>query len=249
MSLPRFSAIAATCAALTFAGDARAQDWSFTVAPYLWAAGQSGTVGLLPGVPPAELDLSFGDILDDLDGSFMIVGSAQRGRFAISADFQYIRTKGDGETPGPLFGATEVRTETVMATLTGDYQISATGRGELWAAGGLRYWDVENRLTLAAGTRPARSTTGRDNWVDPVVGLRGNMALGQRTTLVGWAYLGGFGVGSDLMSDVFAGISYGFSDLTALTLGWRHLTVDRSDGDFIYDVSQSGPVIGLAFRF
>ncbi|MBB93369.1 MAG: hypothetical protein CML68_01995 [Rhodobacteraceae bacterium] len=228
---------------------ASAQEWSFSVAPYLWAAGQSGTVGVLPGVPPADIDLSFGDILEDLEASVMVVGQARLGRFAISADLQYIRTTTEGETPGPLYGATEVRTETFMATLTADYQVSAAPEGELWASAGLRYWDVDNRLTLAPGTLPGRVTDGTGRWVDPMIGLRGRYALTDAVELTGWAYLGGFGVGSDLTTDVFAGLAYGFSDRITGTLGWRHLTVDRTDGDFVYDVSQSGPVLGVAFHF
>lgn len=243
--LPLFPALAA----LTLGSGAQAQDWSFTVAPYLWAAGQSGSVGLLPGVPPSEVDLSFGDIFENVDGSFMILGSARRGRFAISADFQYIATTEEGDTPGPLYGATRVETQTILATLTADYQLASSAEGEIWGGAGLRYWDVENSLSLAAGTLPARSVSGSDAWIDPVLGLRGSYKMGPRVTLVGWAYLGGFGVGSELMSDVFAGLDYGFSDLTSVTLGWRHLTVDRTDGDFVYDVSQSGPILGLTFRF
>lgn len=42
-------------------------DWTFTVAPYLWATGLEGEVATLPSAAPAEIDLSFSDVLEDLD--------------------------------------------------------------------------------------------------------------------------------------------------------------------------------------
>ncbi|MEM8730293.1 MAG: hypothetical protein AAGF79_10270 [Pseudomonadota bacterium] len=233
------------------AAQSRAQSgsWTYIVEPYLWAAGQSGQVGLLPGVPPADLDLSFGDIFEDLDGAFMIVAHARRGAFGISADFQYISTKSEGETPGTAFGGATVDTTTYMASLTADYFFLDTDRLELVGSAGLRYFDVDNTLSLEAGTQPATTASGAQNWVDPMVGLRHTYQLTERVSLFGWAYIGGFGAGSDWMGDIYGGINYSLSDLTRLSLGWRHLKVDYKNGDFVYDVTQSGPVIGLRFTF
>ncbi|MAC77980.1 MAG: hypothetical protein CML66_07930 [Rhodobacteraceae bacterium] len=228
---------------------AAAQDWSYTVTPYLWAAGQSGTVGVLQGVPPANLDLSFGDIFDDLDGSFMVTGRATRGRFAITADFEYIRTKDTGDTPGTDYGTATVRTETVMASLMAGYQIMASPTSELWGDIGLRYWSVENEVNLGAGTQPATTVKGDGQWVDPMLGFRGSYEFAPNWTARGWAYIGGFGAGSDLMTDIFGGLSYAFNDRFAVVGGWRYMTVDRTDGAFVYDVSQNGPILGLAISF
>jgi len=37
----------------------------------------------------------------------------------------------------------------------------------------------------------------------------------------GWAYVGGFGIGSDLSADLFAGLGYRISYSIASTLGYR----------------------------
>ncbi|TDQ10387.1 hypothetical protein DEV91_1531 [Phyllobacterium brassicacearum] len=50
------------------------QGWTFTVAPYFWAAGISGDVGLF-GLPPVEVDASFSDIFDHLAPWRMFVTS------------------------------------------------------------------------------------------------------------------------------------------------------------------------------
>jgi len=41
----------------TNAAEKNADPWRFTLAPYAWLAGQSGSVGTLPGLPPADIDV------------------------------------------------------------------------------------------------------------------------------------------------------------------------------------------------
>ncbi|MEY8840926.1 hypothetical protein AB9K41_18020, partial [Cribrihabitans sp. XS_ASV171] len=169
--------------------------------------------------------------------------------FGITADFQIVRTETEGPTKGTAFGNGRITTRNVIFTLTGEYQVAASAGSELWAGAGARYWNVENTLSLTAGTLPAASGTVKDSWWDPVIGLRGRQAISDRGALVGWAYLGGFGAGSDFTSDLFLGYNHSFTPVTSLTAGWRYLSVDRTDGAFVYDVEQHGPVIGLTFSF
>lgn len=71
-----------------------------------------------------------------------------------------------------------------------------------------------------------------------MVGVRGNLALSNRFSFIGWGFLGGFGAGSDLMADVFGGLECRFSR-----------PVDYEGGDFLYDVAQQGTMAGMIFRF
>jgi hypothetical protein len=48
---------------------------------------------------------------------------------------------------------------------------------------------------------------------------------------------------------VFAGIGYVFSGCYVALAGHRVLKVDYSNGKFLYNVVQQGPVIGLNIRF
>jgi hypothetical protein len=59
----------ASAAAERSAGAPTAEDWEFSVAPYLWAAGTEGTTGTLPGLPPADLDMSFGDVFEGMSSA------------------------------------------------------------------------------------------------------------------------------------------------------------------------------------
>lgn len=225
-----------------------ASDWQYTVSPYIWGAGLSGETDLA-NLPATEFDLSFGDILDNLDAVGLIVGNANNGRFGVSADVQYLSTRSTGTTNGDAFGDAELESTSRVYSLSGEYLLNTTPSSELWAAAGIRYWDVELQVDLEAGTSPATSSSGSNDWVDPMVGVRGRADVGERAFVAGWAYLGGFGVGSELMTDVFGGVGYEFSDRTSGVIGFRYQSVDREDGDFEYDIEQSGPIAGVTFRF
>lgn len=225
-------------------------DWSFTLAPYLWAAGIEGEVATLPNLPPSEMDMSFSDILDDLKFAGMIAGRARNGRFAIAGDLQYVKTTADGETPGPLYGDTELTSKSFLLSALGEYIVAEQGNNAFSVLGGARFWSVDTRLDLDGELLPSRSTSDSETWLDPMIGVKGNFDLNDRWFLTGWSYLGGFGVGSDLMADVFGGLGYRFSRPGLSTaIGYRWMKVDYEDGDFLYDVEQQGIMAGMIFRF
>ena len=244
---------------LAFAGFAQAQTldnaaapgaWAFTVSPYLWAAGIKGQAATLPNLPPSEVNESFSDIWDDLKFAGMIVGRARNGRFAIAGDLQYVETTADGETPGPLYGDTELTSKSFLLSALGEYIIAEQGNSSFGVLGGARFWSVDTRLELDSGLLPGRSISDSETWLDPMIGVRGNLDLNDRWFLTGWGFLGGFGVGSDLMADVFGGLGYRFSRPGLSTvIGYRWMKVDYEDGDFLYDVEQQGIMAGMIFRF
>ena len=209
---------------VAIAQDAPERDsWKFTVAPYLWGASLSGTAATIPGLPPVDVDASFSDILDNLSFAGMIVGNAQKGRWGVTADLQYISLENSTSDLQPLFNNATVKAKNKIFSVLGEYKMVEAPTGELWASAGARYWSVDTSLDLAAGDLPTASANGNDSWVDPVIGLRGRMDIADRTYLTGWAYAGGFGVGSEKMADIFGGVGYKFTPVTAGVLGYRWL--------------------------
>jgi hypothetical protein len=64
--------------------------------------------------------------------------------------------------------------------------------------------------------------------------------------------LGGFGAGSDFTWNAVGMLGYDFhirSVASTVVLGARALYQDFEDGAFRWDVTQYGPVLGLAFHF
>ena len=71
--------------------------------------------------------------------------------------------------------------------------------------------------------RNARFQFSRDtsvDWVDPIVGVRGAIALSERWTLSGFADVGGFDGSSDLSWEVYGGANYAFAERWAATIGF-----------------------------
>src|SRR5262245_53303105 len=64
-------------------------EWTFAVAPYFWGAGLQGDVGLF-GREPVHVDMSFGDIFDNLRFGGMIVGEAHNGTWGVFGDLIYV---------------------------------------------------------------------------------------------------------------------------------------------------------------
>jgi hypothetical protein len=242
-----FSICIAANFGLAVGSAAEAQDsgWRYEVAPYIWGAGISGTVAAAPGLPPAEVDASFSDILKRLDMGAFVFGAATKDRFGLMADLQYISLSEDAEALGGLLSGT-VESKTLVFSLGAEWVLSETETGELRAIGGGRLWKTDTDIALTVG--PGGGTiSGSDDWWDAMVGLRGRHNLSDKSYLTGVALVGGGG--SDFMADVFLGYGYRLSERTALTGGYRFLKVDRRNGDFVYDVEQQGILLGLNFSF
>jgi len=238
-------------AALCLPGGAFAQEsdggWHYSFTPYLWGAGINGNVATVPGVPETNFDASFSDILDNLDFGAMAVFRARKDNFGLFGDLLYIKISAGQGTAGSEYGEAQADVRNTILTLGGDYVISSNSKTVIRLAGGLRYWDVKTDLGLTAGTSPAVSGSGSDQWLDAIVGVTWRSDLGPKTYLTGWAMVGGGG--SDHTADLFAGLGYRFNDRTSLVGGYRYIDVDRRSGDFVYDVEQQGAMLGVAFAF
>ena len=93
------------------------------------------------------------------------------------------------------------------------------------------------------------SASGRKDWVDPIIGLRGRWNFAGPCYLAGRADIGGFGVGSNLAWQVYGGLGCQVTRNFTVELGYRHLAVDYTSGGFTYDVSMSGAVLAAGITF
>jgi hypothetical protein len=104
---------------------------------------------------------------------------------------------------------------------------------------------IERRLNDAL---PAE-VSGRADWVDPFVGVRGRYQLSPKFYVAGKADIGGFGVSSELVWQVYGGVGWQMSKRTALELGYKYFAIDYSDGGFTYDVANSGVMTAFSIEF
>jgi len=222
--------------------------WSFVVAPYMWAAGLSGEVGA--GGQTADIDLSFGDVLDALDIGVMGVAEARHGRFGIFSDLVFAELSATDRTPfGVLANKISATSTSLMWTAAAEYRLVQQSGVSLDVMAGLRLFSIGNSLAFKGGALDGFDADQTETWVDPIVGLKGSVDLTARLYLTGWAMAGGFGVSSDSTWDLMAGAGYRFNEKIAAVLGYRAAGVDYEHDGFVYDTVQQGPFTGVAFRF
>lgn len=231
--------------------------WTFTVAPYLWATSLDGNASV--GGVDADVDLSFGDILDDLAIGGMLLVDVQRGRFGIAVNGVFARLEPEGEV-GPI--QLDVTNETTWIGVAPYYRAvewiyreASSGqplRLVVEPLAGIRYTNLRLELDGSGPNGNGRQVDQSEGWVDPIVGSRFTLDLAERWTLSGEADIGGFGVGSDLAWNVQAFLGYKtslFGRPLTVAAGYRALSQDYENDDFEWDVTTQGPILGVVMRF
>lgn len=225
--------------------------WEFHLAPYGWLAGQKGSVATLPGLPPADIDVSFSDdILGNINGALMLVGEARKGQFGFAMDVAYTDIESDAAIPGQYFTTLTSQTQSWIVSAAGFYRFLEKERAFLDGLAGLRYWSVDQKLSLSGGPLGKYGIDNREDWFDPIVGVKGMTMIGDsRFFLSGFFIIGGFGAGSDFMWDGNLNLGYRWTETFSTTIGYRYLDVDYENDDYLYDASQDGIVLGLSWKF
>ena len=75
----------------------------------MWAPGLGGEVGI--GNAVTDIDISFGDILEDLEIAAMLQFEARKGRWGFLFDGFWLQLSDSAITPGLLFGGAKVTIE------------------------------------------------------------------------------------------------------------------------------------------
>jgi len=235
-----------------------ANTWSYEFTPYLWGSAMKGDVQT-NSLPKTTVDMSFADVLDVLDFGLMGAFEARKGRWGLFADAIYMKVSDSATAsrtlPGPL-GATltaraEVTLKQTMFAAAVMYR-AVEGRTPVDVIGGLRYnkLDVEATADFTLlGLAASLSRAGDKDWVDPYIGVRIQHPLSQRWTFVGYADVGGFGVGSDSTYQLAAGFNYEHSRTISAKVGYRYLNIDYDKSGFLYDMKTDGLYLGVGIRF
>jgi opacity protein-like surface antigen len=250
-------AAAALAAALAGAAQAApAEEWRFELTPYLFGASLTGTTGV--GDVRAAVDMSFDDVLDNLDSGFMAMLEARKGKWGFGLDGVYFKLKDERTRSWQGPGGIGTATGTLEATMTQQvvqvfaaYRI-AEGPSSVDVIGAARYTQLDSDLTLVTttgGLLPGntRSLSGGKEWWDGVIGVRATMPLAERWTLVSYADIGAGG--SDIAYQGILGVNWQASKTFAVKGGYRYFYQDYEEGGFVWDMAAHGLYLGLGISF
>jgi len=237
---------AAICGlALLAAAPLHAEEWQHELAPYLWGAAMSGSTTV--GPVEADVDVSFSDILDNLEMGFMGTYRATRGQFSVTVDGIYMGLGADGRGPA---GYTKANIDLDQSALEVDVGYEVMER--LVVLAGLRYNDLSVGIE-ATGPLGTRKADQGESWIDPVIGAAYTIPFADRWSFTLRGDIGGFGVGSNFAWQGLGTLRWRAWERTSVLAAYRYIKMDYDTGKdaryFEYDMSLSGPALGVAFTF
>ena len=245
------------------AGVAAETEWD--VAPYLWAA-DVGMDLTINNDPVLGATVPFSDIVDKLDGAFMlrVEGRDKASGVGGFADLISMTLRDGNVIPvgpgGPILGDLETATKLKM----GLFDVGASFRfGNtdvdgfvLDILGGIRYVDIENNIAITlpgpVGTTLTRNIDATE--VDLLIGARAIGKLSDRWRYRLHADYSNFGTDGTLNLAAALGYSFGQTGLFSLDVGYRHLAMELSENLDLgasskSDIVFSGPIVGFVFSF
>ena len=237
-----------------------ADTWQYELAIYGWLPDINADLKF--GVPPADgggsATVDASDIIDALNFVFMGAFQARYNKLSFATDIIYMDVSDSksstinlGPGPGePVSVSAKLSLKTWLVTGVVGYDVVQTDRAGLALIGGFRYLNLDSDIGLSATDPnatppPAYLSESMDIW-DGIVGVKGAYMLGKNWYL---PYYADIGAGdSQLTWQLYAGIGYMFH-WGDIVLGYRYLDYDQDDDKFVQDLSFSGPLMGVKFKF
>jgi hypothetical protein len=207
--------------------------WRSSLFGYLWALGMDGTAGI--GGNEIDIDLSFSDLLDDLDAAMSLRFESHKGKHGYFLDGMYTKLKPEANTP---IGTISQDVKRFVGEAGGIYHFNPKLEGLY----GLRYQSMDVDVNL-----PGMTIGGGANWTDIFVGLR---VVPVRTDK--WhVWLRGDVGGGDSESawNAVIGTGYRFNERWTMGATYRILANDVVQDNFKWDVNYEGVGVILGYTF
>ncbi|MGQ4583609.1 hypothetical protein [Lysobacter sp. F60174L2] len=223
---------------------AQDRDWTWMVEPYAWAASIGTDMRTVRPPTEAGSDVSFSDVVDKLDGVFMMRVEGRNDRYGVFADFIYLGLA-DSSQRRVMTTETDLDARVLDAAVSVRAGDRYTG---LDVYGGIRYIDVDltTRFTPENPTFVPRTLDTGNTYVDLLLGGRYAWRLSERWELTARA-------------DASAGETDNTWSASLMTryrtgnggwlFGYRYMQakLDSDNADLTLDLS--GPLIGYGFEF
>ncbi len=215
-----------------------------TISPYLWGPSLSGTASLGPIDAPVNLPL--GELASGIK-----IGGMGHVQYSHDNLFVYAEAIGAkfGDDEFATFGDQSVKTHAILAeTGFGYHHNFALGNEsnlQISPYVGIRYVDLK-----AAINGPQVFLTGRNDWVDPMVGAITRLELSKNWSVIGKLDFGGLSVTDNNYRSVQLGLEFNVTNSLSLVGGYRSTKGKfASDRGLAVDLKGEGPVLGLRYAF
>lgn len=251
------TALAAIAVASARPAHAEEDGWELTLSPYIWAVSLNGSAAARGN--EADVDASFGDILDKSDSvlAFNADISLRKNRVGLLLGPSYSQLGVDDVADGTPAEA-DLTFDLLLLDLAATYRLvdwpmTSTGGGEdtwvtLDAYAGVRYTRLDAEIDFDQGGSPSAD----EDWWDPIIGAQSDIDLTPRWFLHFRGDVGGFGAGSDFTALGAASLGFRFHIFkrpAAVQAGYRALFQDYDEDSGAerveWDMTIHGPTLGL----
>ena len=228
------------------------ETWQFSGAIYLWGAALGGETRT-----GDDIDISFSDLLKNLDMAFMGMLDARKGKWSLLTDVIYLNVSDDKSRTTtadlidrPVTAKLDVGLKSWIFSAAGGYEVYENDRTQLDVLAGARYLymkpDLEFRISEVGPFGPWRERVAEsEDFIDAIVGVRGRTELNEKWYV---NYYADIGTGeSDLTWQLLAGFNYRFSKVDA-AFGYRYIKWEFDDS-VLDNLDVSGPYAGVRFDF
>lgn len=244
MSLLALCLVSTGSLAQTSSGD----DNKIIFTPYLWGQSLSGT-STIGALPPLDLDASFSDLLSNLNFAMSLHTEFVVNDWVFVIDPTYVVLEVDVGLPPPIpeDSSLKLDVDIWLVEAWAGYRFN-----EHWEViGGARY-QSQDIVVNGLPNPPFPDNIGiSEDWTDWFVGARFRTDLGEKWSMV---FRGDTVVAGDSdtswNASLFFNRQVGKKGNKMLNLGYRVLVDDYNDpGNFRWDMTQDGPVLGFTWEF
>jgi len=233
---------------LAFAGvlleDKGADEWEILFTPYLWGTDLEGT-STVSDLPPLDFDVSFGDVVSDLNIAASAHTEFHRGDWGFVIDPTYLSLDIDITNPIPGASDPEADVDIWIVEAWTAYKVIPN-----WEVlGGARWQDQDVDLKGFPAPPFPESLGVSDSWLDWFAGVRFNYSLGQK-----WAVSGrtDFVVAGDSerTTNALLLLHRRIGDNMSFDFGYRYFKDDYDNTPkYAWDMKQKGPIVGYTWAF
>jgi hypothetical protein len=238
------------------ANKASAEEWQWTVTPYVWATDLGIEVTVADrGLVDAEIP--FEELVDTLDSAALVRVEGMRGEHGMTFDLFNVKLVGyeSVELPGEREAALTLDTAVRLSILdaTGVYDAGADGEG-LSLVYGTRVIEQRNEFDTAlvhdGVTTGSRFYETTDTLVDGLVGFRYTRELPNNFSYQFAADVSTGDTEYTWSAGPTVGYTFGDDGQYEITAGYRHMVVDFETAEHVdADMSMSGLSVGFSVAF
>jgi hypothetical protein len=219
-------------------------DMQWAITPYAWFPTTTVDVKFRDtNIGSGEID--FKDVLDVLDGAFMLHVEGGRGTWSAFADITYVNTSDTTERDVLTIDADN---EQVLIDAVVAYWPSGVG-SPLSFFGGVRYSGLDNQFRFRLGDTELGTQSSSNDYYDALLGVRYRFDLNDKWAILTRAdYSAGDSEASYLLRASLA-YTVGKRQQNKVLFGYQYRQAEYKEGDLQTDLQLSGFMAGFSFQF